>query len=93
MFDSLSVNKAEITKSVPCVTSLGVLSVVRTGGVESIKKFVALVAVPPFTVTVMGPELAPPGTEVVMVVGVDVETMAVNPLNFTVLLAGVPLKF
>lgn len=93
MPDSVSANTAEINKLFPCVTSLAVLSVTSVGAVESIKKFVALVAVPPFTVTVIGPEVAPTGTEVVIEVEVDELTIAVTPLNFTVLFAGVLLKF
>jgi hypothetical protein len=42
---------------------------------------------------VIVPVVAPVGTEVVMLVVVLAETEAVVLLNFTVLLAGVPLKF
>ena len=40
-----------------------------------------------------GPVVAPVGTVVVMLVGVLAVTTAVTPLNFTVLLRGVVLKF
>lgn len=56
-------------------------------------KLVALVAVFPPTVTVIFPVVAPAGTVVVILVVVLAETTAVVPLNFTVLLAGVALKF
>ena len=46
-----------------------------------------------FTVTVMVPVVAPVGTVVVMLVAVDAVTVAATPLKFTVLLAGVVLKF
>ena len=41
----------------------------------------------------MTPVVAPEGTEVVMLVAELAETVAEVPLNFTVLLAGVALKF
>lgn len=56
-------------------------------------KFVADVAVCPATVTVIVPVVAASGTEVVMLVAVLAETTASAPLNFTMLLAGVVLKF
>ena len=56
-------------------------------------KSVALVPVPSPTVTEIGPVVAPEGTVVSIVVVVDVITVAAVPLNFTVLSAGVRLKF
>ncbi len=53
----------------------------------------SLAAMLPPTVTVILPVLAPAGTEVVMLVAVLAVTVAVVPLNCTVLLAGVVLKF
>ena len=50
-------------------------------------------AVFPPTVTVMGPVVAPAGTEVEILVAVLAVTTAVVPLNLTMLLAGVVLKF
>ena len=72
-----------------------VLLAVTTGGEVSIAtvKLVALVPVTPPTVTVIAPVVAPEGTEVVILVAVLAVTVAVVPLNFTVLFAGVALKF
>jgi hypothetical protein len=56
-------------------------------------KLVELVAVFPPTVTVNFPVVAPEGIVVVIVVDVLAVTVEVVPLNFTVLLAGVVLKF
>lgn len=56
-------------------------------------KFELLVIVIPLTVTLIGPVLAPAGTEVVSEVVVDAVTMEVIPLNDTELFAGVILKF
>jgi hypothetical protein len=56
-------------------------------------KFVADVAVTPPTATVIVPVVVPVGTVVVIDVAVDVVTVAAVLLNFTVLLAGVVLKF
>ena len=56
-------------------------------------KLVTLVAVFPATVTLIVPVVAPEGTVVVMLVAVLAVTTAVVPLNLTVLLAGVVLKF
>jgi len=72
-----------------------VLSAATTGGVVSIGtvKFVALVPVSPATVTVIAPVVEPVGTDVVILVAVLAVTVAVVPLKFTVLLAGVVLKF
>jgi hypothetical protein len=52
-----------------------------------------LVPATPFTVTDTGPEVTPAGTTAVRLVVVDVLTVAITPLNLTVLLAGVELKF
>lgn len=60
--------------------------------VETVKLF-ALVAVPHAVVTEMGPDEAPPGTATTKLVAVADETVAFVPLNATVLLAGVVLKF
>lgn len=60
-------------------------------GVVTVKS-VALVAVFPPTVTLIGPVVAPIGTVTVRVVGVLTVTSAVVPLNVTVLLVGVLLK-
>ena len=56
-------------------------------------KLVGLVPVWPLTVTVMVPEDALIGTDVVMLVGLLAVTVAVVPLNLTVLLAVVVSKF
>lgn len=47
----------------------------------------------PFSVSEIFPVVAPSGTTVVMLVEVAALTMAVTPLNATILLAGVALKF
>jgi hypothetical protein len=56
-------------------------------------KLDALVPVLPATVTVIVPVVAPVGTVVVIDVAVLAVTTAVVPLNFTILFAGVVLKF
>jgi hypothetical protein len=60
-------------------------------GVGTIK-FAELVPVIPLTVTDIGPEVAPKGTEVVILVVEDAVTTAVVPLKFTVFNEGVLLK-
>lgn len=55
-------------------------------------KFVALVTVTPFTVTVIFPKIDPTGTIAVMLVEVDPLTTAVTSLNFTTFSEGVVLK-
>ena len=45
------------------------------------------------TVTLIGPVVAPAGTVVVRLLAVAAVTVAVVPLNFTVLAVGVALKF
>lgn len=60
-------------------------------GVVTVKS-VALVAVLPPTITVIFPVVAPPGTDVVMLVVVLAETLVAVPLNLTVLSTGVVLK-
>lgn len=62
-------------------------------GVPNTVKLAALLTVTPFSVNEMGPVPAPAGTEVVMLVAVDAVTTAGMPLNSTILLAGVVLKF
>jgi hypothetical protein len=52
-----------------------------------------LTTVTPLTVTDTGPDVAPEGTVVVMLVDVEVVTVASVPLNRTTLLVGVVLKF
>ena len=47
----------------------------------------------PFTVTVMEPDVAPAGTTTFISVAVALTTVAVTPLNFTVLFAATSLKF
>ena len=70
----------------------GCVVTVMTGEVVTVK-LVALIAVLPATVTVITPVVAPAGTVVVMDVAVlDVDVASV-PLNRTVLLPGVALKF
>ena len=56
-------------------------------------KSVVLVALPLAELTDMVPLVAPDGTVVVIVVAVEFVTTDWVPLNFTVLLAGVVLKF
>jgi len=64
-------------------------------GVASTVKLDALVTVipVPLTATEIGPVVAPIGTEVVMLVGVEAVTVASVPLNRTSLSPGVALKF
>ena len=57
------------------------------GGNKTVK-WVELVAVPPGVVTVMGPVVAPGGTDVVIWVSVALIIPACTPLNFTMLLLG-----
>ena len=61
-------------------------------GVGKTVKSDELVPVTPPTVTVIVPDDAPAGTVVVILVEVDAETVAVTPLNFTILFDGVLLK-
>jgi hypothetical protein len=82
-----------IVTVVPSGPEAGVkLVIVGSDGVVTVKS-VALVAVLPATVTVILPVVAPAGTVVVMDVVVLAVAVAVVPLNLTVLLAGVALKF
>src|SRR5437870_5377430 len=53
------------------------------GGGAVTVKFVALVAVPPRVVTVIGPVVAPPGTSAVRLVVEAAVTVAGTPLNLT----------
>lgn len=84
--DKVVVVPAQSVRFAGCVVKVMVAAVVTV-------KLVALVAVFPPTVTVIFPVVAPAGTVVVILVVVLAETTAVVPLNFTVLLAGVALKF
>lgn len=68
------------------------LKLLIVGGV-TIVKFAELVAVSPFTVTVIAPEVAPTGTVQVILVEVLAELVAVVLLNFTMLLAKAGSKF
>ena len=81
----------EIVTVVPTTPDNGVKDEIAGGGITV--KFEALVAVCPYTVTVIVPVVAPEGTEVVILVTLLAVTVAVVPLNFTVLLAGVASKF
>lgn len=62
------------------------------GGGKSTVKLAALVMVCPPTATDIAPEIAPLGTVAVILVVVLEVTVAVTPLNLTILLAGVELK-
>ena len=64
---------------------------IRTG-TATVKLFVDVAILPP-TVTVIGPVVAPDGTVVIIWVDVLLVTTAAVPLNFTILLAAVVLKF
>jgi hypothetical protein len=79
-----------ITTDVPILPEPGVKEIID--GTSTVK-FVELVAVCPLTVTVIAPELAPKGTDVVILVVVLAVAVAMEPLNFTILFAGVALKF
>jgi hypothetical protein len=68
-----------IVTAVPIPPDTGVNDEMTGGGITV--KLVALVAVWAFTVTVSVPEVAPAGTEVVMLVEVLAVTIAVVPLN------------
>jgi hypothetical protein len=61
-------------------------------GVPNTVKLVALLIVTPLTVIEIGPDPAPTGTVVVILVGEEAVTTAGMPLNSTTLLAGVVLK-
>src|SRR5207245_9195936 len=63
------------------------------GGGAVTVKFVALVAVPPLVVTVIGPAVAPPGTGAVRLVADAAVTVARTPLNFTSFLLATGSKF
>jgi len=62
-------------------------------GEGRIVKLLVLVIVTPLTVTAIGPEEVPVGTEVVMLVVVAADTTAETPLKVTELFEGVELKF
>jgi hypothetical protein len=74
---------------------MNVLSIEPVVGLQTTVtiKSLVLVAVFPETVTVIFPVVAPDGTVQVMDVAVLAVTMAVVPLNCTVLLLGIALKF
>jgi len=72
-------------------TSVGLTEVI-TGTARTVKLLLE-VAVEPPTVTLMAPVVAPAGTVVVSWFVVAAVTVAVVPLNFTVLELGVALKF
>jgi hypothetical protein len=78
-----------ITTGAPIAPLLGVKLVMV--GVGTIK-FAELVPVIPLTMTEIGPEVAPNGTEVVILVVDDAVTAAAVPLNVTVFSEGVLLK-
>src|SRR6266849_5790556 len=71
--------------------SVGLTEVIT--GLGSTVKLLLEVAVDVPTVTLMGPVVAPAGTEVVRRFVVAAVTVAVVPLNLTVLALGVALKF
>ena len=75
----------------PLPALVGINEVIVGAGITL--KLVELVAVWPPTVTVIAPVVAPEGTEVVMLVLVLVVTVALVPLNITVLFAALALKF
>lgn len=72
-------------------TGVGLIEVMT--GTASTVKLPLDVAVEVPTVTLMGPVVAPAGTVVVKLFVVAAVTVAVVPLNFTVLALGVALKF
>ena len=82
----------EIVTVAPTNPLVGLREVIVGDGMTV--KLVMLVAVCPFTATVIVPVAAPVGTEVTMLVVVGVPVIvAVVPLNFTTLFAGVVSKF
>lgn len=80
-----------IVTGVPTAPPTGVKLV--TVGDDNTVKLLALETVTPLTVTEILPVVATAGTLAVIVVVVDASTVAVVLLNFTMLLAGVVLKF
>jgi hypothetical protein len=62
-------------------------------GVGKTVKEDVLVTVTPLVLTEIVPVVAPPGTVVVILIGVEAVTIAKVPLNLTMLLPGVALKF
>ena len=82
----------EVVTPLQTDTEEGCVVMLITGPAVTVK-LLELVAVFPATVTVIGPVVAPVGTEVVIEVAVLAVTTAVVPLNWSVLLAGVVLKF
>jgi hypothetical protein len=71
----------EIITVAPTAPLIGLKLVIV--GVGSTLKLDPLVIVTPLVVTMIGPSLAPAGTEVVMLVAPEAVTNAVTPLNFT----------
>jgi len=80
-----------IVTVVPTGPLVGVKLVIVGGGGSTLK-LLPLVPVKPFTVTVIGPVVAPAGTLVVSDVAVAAVTVAAVPLNRTVFDDGVVLK-
>jgi hypothetical protein len=85
---------AEVLKFVPAMITVAPtaplvgVKLVKVGVGNTVKSEELVPVIPP-TVTVILPVVAPLGTVAVMLVEVDVVTIAVVPLNFTTLLAGV----
>ena len=75
----------------PCNAEVGLIEVIA--GVCRTVKLVADVAVDVPTVTVIGPVVAPDGTDAVKLFAVAVVTDAGVPLNLTIFTLGVVLKF
>lgn len=84
-----------MTTAVPTLPEVGLKLLMEGGVIAGVptKKSVVVVAVCSFTVTLIFPVLAPSGTETTSCVADAEVTVAVTPLNFTVLLAAVVLKF
>jgi len=80
-----------ITTLAPIAPLSGVIDVMV--GDPSTLKLLLLVIVIPLTMILIGPVVAPAGIVVVILVVVDAVTVAGIPLNETVLLVGVVLKF
>src|SRR6266849_1147554 len=78
---------------VPALPDVGVKLLIVGGGCVITVKLVALVAVPPLVVTVIGPVVAPPGTSAVRLVADVAVTVARTPLNFTSFLLATGSKF
>jgi len=89
---------ADVLKFVPVTETLVLdaplagVNPVMVGAPGTTVKLVPLMPVDPPTVTLMGPVVAPVGTAAVIEVALDALTVAVVPLNLTVLFAGVALN-